>query len=93
MFSKDKLLLTLSAITLLATIVAAITTTPEIALLGTQIQILWLPIFVIIVFLPFLNVIEIAKNVDDYAVYNWIGLLLNIITMIFILKSFKLELF
>lgn len=93
MFAKEKVLLLISVITLFATIVAAIITTPEIVLVGIRFQIMWLPIWIVIVFLPFLNIAAIAKNVDDYSVYNWIGLLLNIITMIFVLKSFKLELF
>ena len=92
MTTKNKIHLGLSVIVLLLTFVAIFQNFETITFLGMQTELIWIPIWIAIVILPLLNIYEIAVTIDDISKYYWLGLLLNVITMFFILREFKMEL-
>ena len=92
MTTKNKLYLGLSVVVLLLTFVAIFQNFETITFLGMQTELIWIPIWIAIVILPLLNIYEIAVTIDDISKYYWLGLLLNVITMFFILREFKMEL-
>ena len=77
---------------LFLTFVAVFKNFETITFLGMQTELIWIPIWIAIVILPLLNIYEIAITIDDISKYYWLGLLLNVITMFFILREFKMEL-
>lgn len=60
--------------------------------IGFETEIIWIPIWISIVVLPLLNLYEIAVNTEESNRYYWLSLLINIITILFIIRYFKLEL-
>ena len=60
--------------------------------IGFEIEVIWLPIWIAVVILPLLNVYEIAVNTEESNTYYWLSLLINIITILFMIRYFKLEL-
>lgn len=60
--------------------------------IGFETKIIWLPIWIAVVILPLLNVYEIAVNTEESNTYYWLSLLINIITILFMIRHFKLEL-
>ena len=61
--------------------------------IGLETEIIWIPIWIAVVILPLLNLYEIAINTDDINKYYWISLVLNVLTFLFILRYFKINLF
>ncbi|WP_322550740.1 hypothetical protein [Flavobacterium psychraquaticum] len=92
MTNKNKIYLVLSVIVLLLTFVAIFQNFETIEFLGMQTEVIWIPIWIAVVILPLLNIYEIAVTIDGFSKYYWLGLLLNVITMFFILREFKMEL-
>ena len=92
MTPKNKIYVALSVLVLLLTFVAILKNFETITFLGMQTELIWIPIWIAIVILPLLNIYEIAVTIDDISKYYWLGLLLNVITMFFILREFKMEL-
>jgi hypothetical protein len=60
--------------------------------IGFETKIIWIPIWIAVVILPLLNVYEIAVNTEESNTYYWLSLLINIITILFMIRHFKLEL-
>ena len=60
--------------------------------IGFETKIIWIPIWIVVVILPLLNLYEIATNTDDYNKYYWLALAINLISIFFILRYFKIEL-
>lgn len=92
MAAKNKYYLFASILTLLFTFVAILQSFETVSVLGLTTEILWIPIWIAVVVLPLLNVYEIVVHPDDMNRYSWIGLMLNIVTILFVLRYFKLEL-
>ena len=92
MTTKNKIYLALSVVVLLLTFVAILKNFETIEFLGMQTEVIWIPIWIAVVILPLLNIYEIAVTIDGFSKYYWLGLLLNVITMFFILREFKMEL-
>ena len=92
MSTKNKIYLVLSVVVLLMTFVAIFQNFETITFLGMQTEVIWIPIWIAVVILPLLNIYEIAVTIDGFSKYYWLGLLLNVITMFFILREFKMEL-
>ena len=92
MTPKNKIYVALSVLVLLMTFVAIFQNFETITFLGMQTEVIWIPIWIAIVILPLLNIYEIAVTIEDISKYYWLGLLLNVITMFFILREFKMEL-
>ena len=92
MTTKNKIYVALSVLVLLLTFVAILKNFETITFLGMQTEVIWIPIWIAVVILPLLNIYEIAVTIDGFSKYYWLGLLLNVITMFFILREFKMEL-
>jgi hypothetical protein len=92
MTTKNKIYLFLSVLVLLLTFVAVFQNFETIRFIGFETEIIWIPIWVAVVILPLLNLYEIATNTDDYNKYYWLSLILNLISIFFILRYFKIEL-
>ena len=92
MTKKNKIYLFLSVLVLLLTFVAIFQNFETIHFIGFETKIIWIPIWIVVVILPLLNLYEIATNTDDYNKYYWLALAINLISIFFILRYFKLEL-
>ena len=92
MTKKNKIYLFLSVLVLLLTFVAIFQNFETIHFIGFETEIIWIPIWIAVVILPLLNLYEIAINTDDYSKYYWLALLINLISIFFILRYFKIEL-
>ena len=93
MSTKNKVYLLLSIVVLLMTFVGIFQNFETIHFIGFETEIIWIPIWIAVVILPLLNLYEIAVNTDDFSKYYWISLVLNILTILFILRYFEINLF
>ena len=93
MTTKNKIYLFQSVLVLLLTFVGIFQNFETIHFIGFETEIIWIPIWIAVVILPLLNLYEIAINTDDINKYYWISLVLNILTILFILRYFKINLF
>ena len=93
MSTKNKVYLLLSIVVLLMTFVGIFQNFETIHFIGFETEIIWIPIWIGVVILPLINLYEIASNPSDFNGYYWISLVLNLLTIIFILRYFKIELF
>ncbi len=82
----------LSIIVFILTFVAIFQQFETIHFIGFETKIIWIPIWIAIVVLPLLNLYEIAVNTEESNGYYWLSLLINIITILFMIRYFKLEL-
>ena len=92
MTKKNKLYLVLSIIVFILTFVAIFQQFETIHFIGFETKIIWIPIWIAIVVLPLLNLYEIAVNTEESNRFYWLSLLINIITILFMIRYFKLEL-
>jgi hypothetical protein len=93
MTTKNKIYLFLSVLVLFSTFVAIFQNFETIHFIGFETEIIWIPIWIAVVVLPLFNLYEIAINTDDINKYYWISLVLNVLTILFILRYFKINLF
>ena len=89
---KPILYLILSAVILIMTLVGIFQNFETIHFIGFETEVIWIPIWIGIVILPLLNLYEITVNTDDYNKHYWLALLINLISIFFILRYFKIEL-
>ena len=82
----------LSIIVFILTFVAIFQQFETIHFIGFETKIIWIPIWIAIVVLPLLNLYEITVNTEERNGFYWLSLLINIITILFIIRHFKLEL-
>ena len=82
----------LSIIVFILTFVAIFQQFETIHFIGFETKIIWIPIWIAIVVLPLLNLYEIVVNTAESNRYYWLSLLINIITILFMIRYFKLEL-
>ena len=92
MTKKNKIYLFLSILVLLLTFVGIFQNFETIHFIGFETKIIWIPIWIVVVILPLLNLYEIATNTDDFNKYYWLALLFNLITIFFIIRYFKINL-
>jgi hypothetical protein len=92
MTKKNKWYLVLSIIVFMLTFVAIFQNFETIHFIGFETKIIWIPIWIAVVILPLLNLYEIAINTEESNYYYWLSLLINIVTILFIIRYFKLEL-
>lgn len=74
------------------TFVAIFQNFETIHFIGFKSKIIWIPIWIAVVILPLLNLYEIAINTEESNYHYWLSLLINIVTILFIIRYFKLEL-
>ena len=89
---KPILYLILSIVILIMTLVGIFQNFETVHFIGFETEIIWIPIWIAVVILPLLNLYEIATNTDDYNKYYWLALAINLISIFFILRYFKIEL-
>ena len=89
---KPILYLILSIVILIMTLVAIFQNFETINFIGFETEVIWIPIWIGVVILPLLNLYEIAVNTDDYNKHYWLALIINLISIFFILRYFKIEL-
>ena len=92
MSTKNKIYLLLSIVVLFMTFVGIFQKFETVHFIGFETEIIWSPIWIAVVILPLLNLYEIASNTDDYNKYYWLALAINLISIFFILRYFKIEL-
>ena len=92
MSTKNKIYLIFSIVVLLMTFVAIFQNFETIHFIGFETEAIWIPIWIGVVILPLLNLYEIAINTDDYNKHYWLALLLNVISIFFVLRNFNIEL-
>ena len=90
MSTKNKIYLVLSIVVLLMTFVAIFQNFETIHFIGFETEIIWIPVWVGVVILPLLNLYEISVNTDDYNKYYWFALVINLISIFFILRYFEI---
>lgn len=89
---KPILYLILSIVILIMTLVGIFQNFEIIHFIGFETEVIWIPIWIGIVILPLLNLYEITVNTDDYNKHYWLALLLNVISIFFVLRNFNIEL-
>ena len=92
MTTKNKTYLFLSILVLLLTFVGIFQNFETIHFIGFETEVIWIPIWIAVVILPLLNLYEIAVNTHNYNKYYWLALVINLISIFFILRYFKIEL-
>ena len=92
MSTKNKIYLLLSVIVLLMTFVAIFQNFETIHFIGFETEIIWIPIWIAVLVLPLLNLYEIVVNTEGYNKYYWLALVINLITIFFILRYFEIAL-
>ena len=89
---KPTIYLILSVVILIMTFFAIFQSFETIQFIGFETEVIWIPIWVAVVLLPILIVYEIAIHTSDYNKYYWIALICNIVTILFIIRHFKIQL-
>ena len=92
MSTKNKIYLILSIVVLLMTFVAIFQNFETIHFIGFETEVIWIPIWIGVVILPLLNLYEIVVNTEGYNKYYWLALVINLITIFFILRYFEIAL-
>ena len=92
MSTKNKIYLIFSIVVLLMTFVAIFQNFETIHFIGFETEIIWIPIWIAVVVLPLLNLYEIVVNTEGYNKYYWLALVINLISIFFILRYFKIAL-
>ena len=90
MTTKNKTYLFFSVLVLLLTFVGIFQNFKTIHFIGFETEIIWIPIWIVIIVLPLLNLYEIAVNTDDINRYYWLALILNLISIFFLLRYFEI---
>ena len=92
MSTKNKIYLIFSIVVLLMTFVAIFQNFETIHFIGFETEVIWIPIWIAVVVLPLLNLYEIVVNTEGYNKYYWLALVINLITIFFILRYFEIAL-
>lgn len=90
---KNKIYLGLSVSVFFMTMLTILMSGESVGVLNDSLSIQWILIYAVSLLLPIFNVAEIIINREDWSKYYWIGLFFNVLTIIFILRYFKIELF
>lgn len=93
MTSKNKIYLFLSVLSFAMVLLSIVKNFDTVELIGMDVPMIWIPISILLLVLPLLNCAEIIKNNNLPNLFYWLGLLFNVLAMIFTLKFFKIPLF
>ena len=88
---KEKIYLGLSILLLIALFLTIISGDVVVGVLDNTLSFEWILLLIFTMLLPLLNAAEIIINRDSWNVLYWIGLLLNVIAIIFVMRFFKIE--
>lgn len=92
MTTKNKIYLVLSIVVFISTIFSILTSSDSFGILDNSLSIQWIILFVFILVLPIFNLAEIIINRDDWSKFYWIGLIFNVLTIIFVMRFFEIKL-
>ena len=92
MTAKNKIYLSLSIIVFFSTLMVILTSDKSFEIINSSLPLKWIVIYIVTILLLFTNITEIIINRDDWNKYYWIGIIFNILTIIFIIRYFKIEL-
>jgi uncharacterized membrane protein len=92
MTTKNKLFLGLSIATFLVTLFSILTSEVSNEAFDDAMPIHWIILLIFAFLLPILNLAEIIINRNDWNKFYWIGLIINIITLFFVMRFFAVEL-
>lgn len=90
---KNKIYLSFSIVLLFITFFTIATGDVVFGVLDHTLSFQWIALLIFCLLLPLLNAAEIIINRDSWNVLYWIGLALNAVTIFFITRFFKIELF
>ncbi|WNM18801.1 hypothetical protein [Flavobacterium capsici] len=93
MSTKNKIYLSLSVLTLFFTLFVILASSAPNGILTTSLPFQWIIIFVMVFLLLIFNVAEIIINKDDWNKFYWLGVVLNVATILFVIRYFKIELY
>ena len=93
MTTKNKILVLVSIFHFLAVLVAILKSFGTITLFGKEIEALWIFIWPLTLFLPIINLAAIITYRNSWNAYYWLGLFFNILSIVFIIRHYKIELF
>lgn len=93
MSTKNKIYLSLSVLTLFFALFAILTSNAPNGVLSPSLPFQWIVILVVVSLLLIFNVAEIIINKDDWNKFYWLGVVLNVATILFIIRYFKIELY
>jgi hypothetical protein len=91
MTTKHKFYLLASILTLVLTLVAIFQKFETVSIIVMETAMIWIPIWILVVLLPLLNLYEIIAHPDELNRFAWISLILNMVTVLFILRYFNIE--
>ena len=89
---KQRIYLGLSIVLLFAIFFTIASGDVVVGVLDSTLSFGWILLLVFTLILPLLNAAEIISNKDSWNVLYWIGLLLNVIAIIFVMRFFKIGL-
>lgn len=92
MIAKKNIYLSLSALVFVMTMLTILTSEVSHGVLDNSISVQWIILLVFTFLLPIFNLAEIIINRDDWNKFYWIGLIINMITIIFVMRYFAIEL-
>lgn len=91
MTTKNKLFLGLSIATFLGTLFSILTSEVSNEAFDAAMPIHWIILLPFAFLLPILNLAEIIINRNDWNKMYWLGLIINIITLFFVMRFFAVE--
>ena len=92
MMTKRKVYLGLSIAIFIATMFSILTSNSTHGILNDTLSIQWIILLILTLLMPIFNFAEIIINRDNWSKYYWIGLFFNVLTMIFVMRYFQIEL-
>jgi len=91
MIAKRNIFLGLSSVVFITTLLSILLSDVPNGNLNDSIAIHWIVLFIFSLLLPIFNLAEIIINRDKWNKIYWIGLILNILTFIFIARYFNID--
>lgn len=92
MITKNKLFLGVSILVFAITMILILTSSESQGNLNDSLSVSWIVLLIFVLVLPIFNLAEIILNRDDWNKLYWIGLFFNMLTIIFVMRFFALEL-
>ena len=92
MIVKKNIYLGLSALVFVMTMLTILTSEVSHGVLDNSLSVQWIVLLIFTLLLPIFNLAEIILNRDDLNKFYWVGLVINMISIIFVMRYFTIEL-
>lgn len=93
MTAKNKIYLGLSIVVFFITLFSILSSSESVGVLNDSLSYHWILLFIATMVLLIFNTAEIIINRIDWNTFYWLGVVFNVLTIIFMMRYFKLELF